>query len=209
RPDRRYRADAPGAARDARRDRLPQSRRRAGAQGRQHHQRVPRRLHLRAAQGPHHGGRAGRRRRGRAREHEGHAARIAGGMGGVRGCARGRSLTTIHLVVPGPLDQATGGYRYSKHMVACWRASGTDVVVHELPGRFPEPDARARDAAATLLAKLRDESRVVIDGLALPAFYERLADTRVVALIHHPLGLETGLAQAAARRWLAAEAAAL
>jgi glycosyltransferase involved in cell wall biosynthesis len=116
---------------------------------------------------------------------------------------------TIHLVVPGPLDQATGGYRYSARIVACWRASGRDVVVHELPGRFPEPDAIARDAAAALLLRLGAAPNIVIDGLALPAFYDRLAGARVVALVHHPLGLETGLPQAAAQRWLAAEAAAL
>jgi glycosyltransferase involved in cell wall biosynthesis len=136
---------------------------------------------------------------------------------------------TIDLVVPGPLDQATGGYRYAQRLVERWRASGQAVVVHELPGRFPDPDDVARDAAAALLARLGDAARIVptrivptrivptrivIDGLALPAFYDRLTSdhvtgARVMALIHHPLGLETGLARAAARRWLDAEAAAL
>jgi glycosyltransferase involved in cell wall biosynthesis len=115
----------------------------------------------------------------------------------------------INLVVPGRLDQATGGYRYALRLVERWRASGEAVVVHELPGRFPDADATAREAAAALLAELGEASRIVIDGLALPAFYDRLAGARVVALVHHPLGLETGLARDAARRWLAAEAAAL
>jgi glycosyltransferase involved in cell wall biosynthesis len=118
-------------------------------------------------------------------------------------------MTTIHLAVPGRLDQATGGYRYALRLVERWRASGQKVVVHELPGRFPDADAAARAAAAALLAELGDAARIVIDGLALPAFYDRLAGARVVALVHHPLGLETGLARAAAQHWLAIEAAAL
>jgi glycosyltransferase involved in cell wall biosynthesis len=117
-------------------------------------------------------------------------------------------MDAIHIAVPGPLDQATGGYRYSARLVERWRACGRDVVVHELPGRFPDPDATAREAAAALLQRL-GTARIVIDGLALPAFYDRLAGARVVALVHHPLGLETGLPQADARRRLAAEAAAL
>lgn len=117
----------------------------------------------------------------------------------------------LHLVVPGRLDQATGGYRYCLRIVEGLRTRGDDVTVHELPGVFPDCDTVARAAAARTLGMLADDDVVVIDGLALPAFYDALpiAPARVVALVHHPLGRETGLPPAVARTWLAAEAAAL
>jgi glycosyltransferase involved in cell wall biosynthesis len=103
-------------------------------------------------------------------------------------------MKPIHLVVPGPLDQRTGGYLYDRRIVDGLRAQGLAVTVHELAGRFPLVDDIARDAAAAATGAMAG-GLPVIDGLALPAFAdlaERLPD-RWVVLIHHPLALETGL----------------
>ncbi|HEX2479102.1 MAG TPA: glycosyltransferase family 4 protein, partial [Geminicoccaceae bacterium] len=101
----------------------------------------------------------------------------------------------LHFVVPGPLDQRTGGYIYDRRMVEGLRALGWAVRVHELAGRFPQADASARAAAAAAIETIAAGDVPVIDGLALPAFVElpdRLPQPWV-ALIHHPLALETGL----------------
>jgi len=106
----------------------------------------------------------------------------------------------LHLVVPGALDQLTGGYVYDAHMVVGLRELGWSVRVHSLAGRFPEPDATARDAMKAALESLPDGARVLIDGLAmggLPAPVEAHGDRlRILALVHHPLAEETGLSQA-------------
>src|SRR5262245_1538919 len=118
-----------------------------------------------------------------------------------RGRPMTRSSETLHFAVPGPLDQPTGGYRYGLRIVAALRASGRAVTVHELAGRFPEVDDDARAAARACLAAAGD-APLVIDGLALPAFEGALrAQARAVALIHHPLALETGIDEAARRRF--------
>ena len=105
---------------------------------------------------------------------------------------------TLAFIVPGPLDQLTGGYLFDRHVVDGLRALGRTVRVHELPGHFPEPDATARDAAATVLAGLSNGDVAVIDGLALAAFADCLTPEgagrhRLVGFVHHPLVLETGL----------------
>ena len=106
-----------------------------------------------------------------------------------------RPSETIHFVVPGSLDQATGGYRYDTAIVAGLRASGHHVVVHELAGAFPVVDGRAVAAARATRAKIGTE-RAVIDGLALPAFAGCLGKgARIAGLVHHPLWLESGLAR--------------
>jgi glycosyltransferase involved in cell wall biosynthesis len=112
----------------------------------------------------------------------------------------------LRLVVPGPIGQATGGYRYAARMLDAWRAAGRDVALEELPGRFPEADAVATAAARACLARRRTGETLLVDGLALPAF-AGLDLRRTVALVHHPLGLETGLSPADARALLAREAA--
>jgi glycosyltransferase involved in cell wall biosynthesis len=104
-------------------------------------------------------------------------------------------MMQVHFVVPGALDQRTGGYLYDKRIIDGLRARGMAVTVHELAGRFPLVDAQAREAAAAALDAIAG-ALPVIDGLALPAF----ADLREklpnpwVALVHHPLALESGLA---------------
>jgi glycosyltransferase involved in cell wall biosynthesis len=107
----------------------------------------------------------------------------------------------VHLVVPGPLDQRTGGYIYDRRIVEGLRALGWTVQVHELAGGFPQADEMARAAAAEAIAQLPSGALPVIDGLALPAFAElggRLPRPWV-ALVHHPLALETGLSPAEAQ----------
>ncbi len=120
---------------------------------------------------------------------------------------RARRLAAI---VPGKLDQATGGYRYLARMLAELRRTGWQIDLHELPGRFPDADRVAARAAALALARIPRRRATVIDGLALPAFAGELRELsrrkRCVALIHHPLALETGLASSLARRLAAVEA---
>jgi len=110
----------------------------------------------------------------------------------------------FHFACPGALDQPTGGYRYDRAIVNGLRAAGHGIVIHELRGRFPRPDQVACDAARGCLAAAHD-APLVIDGLALPAFASLMpaADRRIVALIHHPLALETGIS-AEDRRFFAA-----
>lgn len=108
---------------------------------------------------------------------------------------KGRLPAEIHVAVPGRLDQATGGYRYMARIVGGLRRRGLAVRVHELPGTAPLPDAAARAAAARVVAAMGPADRLVIDGLCLPAF-EAALPGRALAVIHHPLALETGLSVA-------------
>ena len=119
----------------------------------------------------------------------------------------------LHFILPGRIDQPTGGYRYAARIVAEMRAQGTEVLVHALAGRHPEPDTAARLAAAACLAGLPDGARLVLDGLALPAFEACLrahrGRLRLHALVHHPLPLEAGLDLATRHAFAALEAALL
>lgn len=101
----------------------------------------------------------------------------------------------IALLVPGPFDTVSGGYIYDRRLVEGLRAGGHDVRVHELPGRHPHPDQAATDGAASALAAVPTDFRIVIDGLGLPAFAPlvgALEARGAVGLIHHPTALEHG-----------------
>jgi glycosyltransferase involved in cell wall biosynthesis len=111
----------------------------------------------------------------------------------------------VELVVPGPLDQRTGGYIYDRRIVEGLRALGRPVRVHELAGRFPAVDQPAIAAAGAVLRTRPADSLLVIDGLALPAFAGLRLPKPWVALVHHPLALETGLAAAEAEALAAIE----
>ena len=103
----------------------------------------------------------------------------------------------LHFVVPGRLDQRTGGYLYDARIVSELRAAGVDVRVHEVPGRFPLPDAATLAALDRILSGIPEGARVMADGLALGASPEVAAThgrrLELVALVHHPLADETGL----------------
>ncbi|MGB1655708.1 MAG: glycosyltransferase family 4 protein [Longimicrobiales bacterium] len=104
--------------------------------------------------------------------------------------------STLHMIVPGPLDQRTGGYLYDARIVSELADLGASVHVHSIPGRFPEADDEARAGLHEALARLDDGSTVVIDGLAAGGVPDVVADhtdrLAIVALVHHPLADETG-----------------
>jgi glycosyltransferase involved in cell wall biosynthesis len=112
-------------------------------------------------------------------------------------------MTELAFVVPGRLDQLTGGYLYDRQIIEGLRQRGRTVKVVELG-----PHNRK-----TALADLPDGATTVIDGLALPALEQAVVAhrrrLRLIALVHHPLAEETGLTGAAAERLVRFEAAAL
>jgi len=119
----------------------------------------------------------------------------------------------LTLIVPGRPDQPTGGYRYDARVAAELRGLGMQVEVIGLDGRFPDSDEQARTALDSALSALPDHDIAVIDGLALGGLpdvahlhAERLA---LVALVHHPLADETGIAPRLHRHFLHSESQAL
>jgi glycosyltransferase involved in cell wall biosynthesis len=112
----------------------------------------------------------------------------------------------VCLIVPGPLDTASGGHQYDRRMADGLRAAGHDVRVIELGGRLPEPDQAAIYAARTVWAALPPASVRLIDGLALPAF-DGLPLHQVIGLIHHPASMETGVPEEARQRLYVTEMA--
>jgi glycosyltransferase involved in cell wall biosynthesis len=116
----------------------------------------------------------------------------------------------FYFLVPGPLDQRTGGYLFDRHVVEGLRACGRKVDVMELPGRFPDADPAARKSCEAALERLPNDDVAVVDGLALPGFAQCLPRhakrLRIVGFVHHPLALETGLRESEAARYAALEA---
>ena len=113
----------------------------------------------------------------------------------------------LHVVVPGSIEQRTGGYIYAARIVRGLRELGWRVVVHSLDGVFPDADAEALANMTSTLDGIPAGARVVIDGLAmggLPAAVQAArARLRILSLVHHPLADETGLDQPR-RAWVAA-----
>ena len=123
------------------------------------------------------------------------------------------SAEELHLVVPGPIDQRTGGYLYDARMTSELTALGWTVVVHELMGSFPDGDARAESSLSQTLADLPERARVLLDGLAMGALpgpmHAERSRMRLLALVHHPLADETGTSAAERERLAALEREAL
>lgn len=119
---------------------------------------------------------------------------------------------TVHFAIPGDIAAATGGYAYDRHVMAELAAQGVDVRHLRLPDGFPFPSTEALAETARALAAVPAADVLLIDGLAYGALPPGLlANVRapMIVLLHHPLGLETGLDEATARHLLATEKAAL
>ncbi|MFO1423197.1 MAG: glycosyltransferase family 4 protein [Candidatus Competibacteraceae bacterium] len=118
-------------------------------------------------------------------------------------------MNHVHFLIPGDLETRTGGYLYDRRIMAGLATLGWRVDLHRLDASFPTPTPAALTEADAILAALPDRMLVVVDGLALGAMPEVAARhrdrLRLVALVHHPLALETGLDEATSRRLYASE----
>ncbi|MCD2184656.1 glycosyltransferase family 4 protein [Rhizobium sp. GN54] len=103
----------------------------------------------------------------------------------------------VAVAFPGDLTLNTGGYAYDRRVIAGLRKRGWTVGCLPLGEGFPFPSREVKREAEQLLSQLPDGALVVIDGLAFGVL-DRWAGRearrlRIVALVHHPLALETGL----------------
>lgn len=118
----------------------------------------------------------------------------------------------IVFAIPGDINLPTGGYAYDRRLLAEWKTTGIEAKHLALPGSFPEPDEADMARTGQLLLGCDWNTVLLIDGLAYGAFSEGVAAGlagRVVALCHHPLGLEAGLTPQRAAELVARETAAL
>jgi len=117
------------------------------------------------------------------------------------------------FAVPGALDTPTGGYAYDRHMVAELGALGWRVDVADVGNTFPRPSAEVLAGARATLMGVAKGTPIVIDGLAFGVMPEIAAALRfdhpLVALVHHPLALETGIPTDEAAEFRRRERAAL
>lgn len=119
---------------------------------------------------------------------------------------------SVAFVHPGPLETETGGYAYDRRIIAELAEAGFAIAPLRLDGSFPQPSAPQVEAALDRLAATPADTVLLADGLALgalPAEGLRRLGRRMVALVHHPLALETGLSEEAAARLHALERDAL
>jgi len=103
------------------------------------------------------------------------------------------------FAIPGDIATPTGGYAYDRRIIAELRQLGWQVDVLGLGDGFPRPAEGTKQSAGRLLQNLPGDIPAVIDGLAfgvLPEAAEALRGSHcLVALVHHPLALETGLSR--------------
>jgi glycosyltransferase involved in cell wall biosynthesis len=120
---------------------------------------------------------------------------------------------SLGFLVPGRLDERTGGYLYDRRVVDGLRARGWRVDVRELDGDYPFPSAAARDAAGAALASFASGTVVLVDSLALGALPDQLNRERgrlkLVGLVHLPLAAGVGLLPLTVAQLLADERRAL
>jgi glycosyltransferase involved in cell wall biosynthesis len=119
----------------------------------------------------------------------------------------------VAFAVPGDLATPTGGYAYDRRMIAELEGLGWAIDIVNLGDGFPEPTSRQRAAARQRLLGIPPDRSIVIDGLAfgvLPDVAAEIgADHPLVALVHHPLALESGLSAERAEAFRVSERAAL
>jgi glycosyltransferase involved in cell wall biosynthesis len=101
------------------------------------------------------------------------------------------------FAIPGDLDLPTGGYAYDRRVLALLPKFGVGALPLQLPASFPDPTTADLEETARRLAAIAPHTIILADGLAygaMPAAVIGRARAPIVALVHHPLCLETGLA---------------
>ena len=122
-------------------------------------------------------------------------------------------MRRVTFAVPGDLATPTGGYAYDRRIIAELRALGWCVDVLDIGTGFPRPGDDTRAQARQLLEAVPPGEPIVVDGLAFGVMAEAAKTLcrkhAIVALVHHPLALESGLSLTDTEAFRASERAAL
>jgi glycosyltransferase involved in cell wall biosynthesis len=116
------------------------------------------------------------------------------------------------FAIPGDIELRTGGYTYDRRLMALLPQFGIRPMHLALPDGYPSPTDDDLRATAEAFAKVPTETVLMVDGLAYGAMTTEViarAAGPVVALVHHPLCLETGLSAERQGELKASETAAL
>ncbi len=121
-------------------------------------------------------------------------------------------MVEVAFAIPGDLETRTGGYAYDREVLKRLPQLGVAARHLPLPGGYPAPSADDLAATAHSFAELPDDTVLIIDGLAFGAMpRDLIASIRqpIIALVHHPLGYETGLSPDRAKALIESERQAL
>lgn len=105
-------------------------------------------------------------------------------------------MTPAAFAIPGDLHTLTGGYLYERRLLYGLRELGHDMQHLELPASFPDPGPADMARAVEILQGVDPSRPLILDGLVSGAIDPAgLARVRapVIAMVHHPLALESGL----------------
>ena len=118
----------------------------------------------------------------------------------------------LAFAIPGDRHRRTGGFIYESTVLDRLREMGHAVEHLELPARFPDPSVDDIARTFEILGAVPAEVPILLDGFipgtVHPDGLAALA-APVVPIIHHPLGLESGLSAERAAFLMANERAAL
>ena len=121
-------------------------------------------------------------------------------------------MIKVQFAIPGDIATLSGGYAYDRQLMAALGQFGVDIAHLQLPDGFPVPTTAELEETARLLAAVPAECVLLIDGLAMGVLPEDCLGAvaaPIVSMLHHPLGLETGLDRVTSQRLLNSERAAL
>ena len=116
------------------------------------------------------------------------------------------------FAIPGDIRTWTGGYVYERRLLESLPEVGQPVEFVPLLPSWPHPTPEAAADAAQRLAALPEGRALILDGLVFASIApEVLAQAKgpVVAMLHHPVGLEAGLPADLAQAMIARERANL
>lgn len=121
-------------------------------------------------------------------------------------------MRDVWFAIPGDLETPTGGYVYARRLMNELPAAGWCPRLLPLPAGFPQASPDELGCSLRALESLPPSALVLVDGLAfgtLPRDWLDRVGHRWVALVHHPLALETGLSPDVAASLRASEREAL
>lgn len=121
-------------------------------------------------------------------------------------------MTEAVFAIPGDMHRRTGGFIYEAQVLKSLNQIGCATAHLQLPDSFPDPTEVDMRTAIAALQAVPPQQAIILDGFIAGGIDPASLDTipaRKIAMIHHPLGLETGLPEARAAFLLQNEAAAL